>query len=53
MERPSARVILVTDNPTPRDQSLAEFVGACALVERKEGLAALLSTACPPPLSAA
>src|SRR5947209_4673949 len=31
-ERPEARVILVTDNPTPRDQDLAEFVGASALV---------------------
>jgi DNA-binding response OmpR family regulator len=51
-ERPAARVILVTDNLTPRDQSLADFVGASALVERKGGLTALL-TATRPPLSAA
>jgi DNA-binding response OmpR family regulator len=52
-ERPGARVILVSDSPSPRDRSLADFVGASALVERKAGPGALLSAGCPPPLSAA
>jgi DNA-binding response OmpR family regulator len=52
-ERPRSRVILVTSDPSPRDQALAEFVGACAVVAQKDGLAALVPLAARTPTSAA
>jgi CheY-like chemotaxis protein len=41
-ERAHTRVLLVGSDPTPRDQRLATFVGALALVDRFEGSAALV-----------
>jgi DNA-binding response OmpR family regulator len=42
-ERPHTRVILVSREPTPRDERLAAFVGALALVREADGPAALLN----------
>ncbi len=41
-ELPSVRVVLVAADPAPRHAEFAAFVGACALVDRKDGMAALL-----------
>ena len=41
-EMPSVRVVLVAADPTPYHAAFATFVGAAALVDRKDGLAALL-----------
>lgn len=52
-ERPGLRVVLVTDKLGSRDQSLAEFVGAQAVVSRQDGMSALVPASSPTPLSAA
>ncbi len=36
------RVVLVAADPTPRHADFAEFVGAAALADRRDGMAALL-----------
>lgn len=41
-EQPSASVILVGDDLTPRNRDLARFVGASALVDRTEGMVPLV-----------
>jgi len=41
-EQPFIRVILVCDDVSPRNQELADFVGASVLVNRAEGLAPLI-----------
>ena len=45
-ERPLAKVILVGDSLPPRNQELAEFVGASALVSRDDGLTPLVEELC-------
>ena len=42
-ESPSMRVVLVAVDPTPRLADFAAFVGAAALTDRKDGMAALLA----------
>jgi len=46
-------VILVSDNLSPRNQELAAFVGASALVGRGEGLSPLLHELMGPMVQAA
>ena len=41
-EQPLARVILVSDNLSPRNQELSVFVGASVLINQAEGLATLI-----------
>ncbi|MGH7168812.1 MAG: response regulator [Gemmataceae bacterium] len=41
-EQPLARVILVSDNVSARNQNLAAFVGASALVDPADGVAPLI-----------
>ncbi len=41
-EWPDCKVVLVSAEPTPSRAAFASFVGAAALVDRKDGLAALL-----------
>jgi hypothetical protein len=41
-EMPTVRVVLVADDPTPMLHDFAAFVGAAALADRRDGLAALL-----------
>ena len=41
-EQPSVSVILVGDDLSPRNQELADFVGASALVDRTEGMVPLV-----------
>jgi DNA-binding response OmpR family regulator len=41
-EQPFTRVILVSDNVSPRNEELADFVGASVLVNRAEGLAPVI-----------
>jgi CheY-like chemotaxis protein len=41
-ERPLIKVVLVSDNLSPRNRALADFVGANALVRRADGLAPLV-----------
>jgi len=45
-EQPLAKVILVSDNLSPRNQELAAFVGASALVSYGDGPAALAEEIC-------
>jgi CheY-like chemotaxis protein len=52
-EQPLVKVILVSDNLSPRNQELAAFVGAGALVGRGEGLAPLLDELIGPMVQAA
>lgn len=41
-ERPDCQVVLVSAEPTPSRSAFASFVGAAALVDRRDGMAALL-----------
>ncbi len=41
-EFPAIKVVLVASDPTPRLADFADFVGASALVNRRDGAAALL-----------
>jgi len=41
-EFPAIKVVLVASNPTPRLADFADFVGAAALANRRDGVAALL-----------
>ncbi|MHB1423565.1 MAG: response regulator [Gemmataceae bacterium] len=41
-EQPLTRVILVSDNLSPRSAELAIFVGASALIDRAEGMVPLI-----------
>ncbi len=41
-ESPSIQVVLVAADPTARHVAFAEFVGAAALADRRDGMAALL-----------
>jgi CheY-like chemotaxis protein len=52
-EQPLVKVVLVSDNLSPRNQELAAFVGASALVGRGEGLAPLLHELIGPMVQAA
>jgi DNA-binding response OmpR family regulator len=52
-ERPDTRIILVAYGPCERDEDLADFVGAAALVDHKDGLSALFPVAARPPRRAA
>jgi two-component system alkaline phosphatase synthesis response regulator PhoP len=52
-EQPLVKVVLVGDNLSPRNQELAAFVGATALVGHGEGLAPLLEELVRPTVHAA
>ena len=52
-EHPLLKVILVTDEPGPRNYHLASFVGARALVGQSDGLAPLIEELCAPAAQAA
>ena len=52
-ELPLASVILISDNLSARDQELAGFVGASALVDRTEGMVPLVEELLDPALPAA
>lgn len=52
-ERPLIKVVLVSDNLSPRNRELADFVGANALVGRADGLAPLVEELLGPPVPAA
>ncbi len=45
-EQPLAKVVLVSDNLSPRNQELATFVGASALVRYGDGLTAVAEELC-------
>jgi DNA-binding response OmpR family regulator len=45
-EQPLAKVLLISDNLSPRNQEFAAFVGASALVSYEDGLAALAEEIC-------
>jgi len=51
-EWPDCKVVLVAAEPTPSRGAFASFVGAAALVDRKDGLAALLGRVREPALPA-
>jgi DNA-binding response OmpR family regulator len=46
-ERPGSKVVLVGE-PNDRNREMAHFVGACALVRRDDGLAAVVAQGTPP-----
>ena len=52
-EQPLVKVILVSDNLSPRNQELAAFVGASALVGHADGLAPLVEELLAPAMPAA
>jgi DNA-binding response OmpR family regulator len=52
-EQPLVKVILVSDNLSPRNQELAAFVGASALVGHADGLAPLVEELLAPAVPAA
>jgi DNA-binding response OmpR family regulator len=51
-EFPAIKVVLVASHPTPRLADFADFVGADALVNRRDGVAALLRRVREPALPA-
>ena len=51
-EFPMCKVVLVAADPTPTHAAFASFVGAAALADRKDGMAALLGQVREPALPA-
>lgn len=52
-EQPSASVILISDAVSPRNQEMAHFIGARALIDRTDGVVPLVDEILNPAASAA